>query len=86
MVNDTYNALQRAITELEGALNNLKTSLSMSTDPASLDTGVPVEEQAEAPGDQFSTPALAHGPEAPTITPVDESAVPDDVKAADQGT
>ena len=88
MVNDTYNNLRRAITEVEASLGALKSLLNMPTDPASLDTaGAPAEEQAEAPGDQFSTPALSvHAPEAvPTITPVDEAEVPADVKAADQG-
>jgi uncharacterized protein (DUF2345 family) len=42
---------------------------------------------ADAGGDQFSTPALATAAPAsvPTIEPVPEDQVPDEVKAADQG-
>jgi len=42
---------------------------------------------ADGGGDQFSTPALSTSSptSVPTIEPVDEADVPDEVKAADQG-
>lgn len=55
--------------------------------------GVPVDQNApggdsggEPPADQFSTPALASSSptSVPTIEPVDEAEVPDEIKAQDQ--
>lgn len=85
MGNDTYNNLRAAIGALESNLAALKDMLNMTTDDLAEESSNPDAEPA--PGDQFAKPALASAAPAsvPTIEPVDEAEVPDEVKKQDQG-
>lgn len=86
-ITDTYNNLRAAIEAVEASLAQLKADLNMTTADAAPADGDASGEAPADQGDAFSTPALvANAPASvPTIEPVDEADVPDEVKAQDQG-